>query len=139
MGRVAWIPQDRDARDRRDRLFEELDVFCAHLDQHASRARQVAARTSEARHEPAGHRVADGYEDDWNRPGRVLGRDSRRRRERHNEIDLKPDEFGRQLRQLPESAFRPSVLESDVPTLDMAELAQALPEKLEGGRRVGPE
>jgi hypothetical protein len=44
----------------------------------------------------------------------------------HNNIDLEPDEFGRDLRQVLAAPLRPAILDRDIPTVDPTELAHSL-------------
>ena len=57
-------------------------------------SRDVATGVTEARDEPAAHRIRQLCHDDGDRAGRLLGRLARWRTRRHEDIDLEPDQLG---------------------------------------------
>src|SRR5262245_2210305 len=45
---------------------------------------------------------------------------------RDNDVDLEPDEFGRDLRKALAAPLRPAILDRDIPTVDPTEVAHSL-------------
>ena len=60
-----------------------------------------------------------------------LAASDRRIRPRHDDVDLEPDQLGRESGEPLVLSLRPSVLDHDVLALDVAELAQPSPERLD--------
>jgi hypothetical protein len=56
--------------------------------------------------------------------------------ERHDHVDLEPDQLGRKLGKSIQPFFRGAKLEFDVSSLDIAELAQSFPESIPERLRV---
>ena len=63
----------------------------------------------------------------------MLCRERRLRHHRDNDIDLEPGQLLRESGEPVEFPFREPVLNSDVPSLDVAELLEPLPERLFAG------
>src|SRR4029434_8392263 len=80
------------------------------------------------------HRIRDNGHDDRDRPGCLLDSLSRLRRGRHDDVNIEPNQLGREGWEAIEPALRPSLFEGDVLSLDIAQPAQALPKCL-GERR----
>src|SRR5262245_45454455 len=95
----------------------------------SSLARDVAARPRETGDESGRHRISRARKDDRNLLGRSLGRLSRRHTSyRHDDVDLRTDQFGGKLEKPFGLPLRPSVLNHDGLTFHMAELAERLPD-----------
>ena len=75
---------------------------------------------------PAPTGVPRYWKDDRNDGGGLLGGKSWLGSGRENDIDLEPDELGRNLGEAFGASFRPTIFNSGVAALDPAELAQAL-------------
>jgi hypothetical protein len=56
---------------------------------------------------------------------------------RHDEVDLEPDELGREVGQALVLALGPAKFNDDVPALDLAQLAQAQPHPVDLARSLG--
>jgi hypothetical protein len=93
----------------------------------------VAAGTGEAADIAGLHRITVHHEHDGDRRGRSAGGCRLRRRYRNDHVDGELDELERQRRQLQELPVRITVLDRDVLTGDVAQLAQSLPEGVEAG------
>ena len=75
-------------------------------------ARDIAAGAREAGDEAVADRIDCSREDDRNIPGGLLGGQNRRRTDRHDDIDLQPNELGRNVPKAFAAAFRPPVLKA---------------------------
>ena len=82
-----------------------------------------------------GERVRVAHENDRNRRGRSLSRRGVDGTRCHDDIDLEPDKFLRKFAHPLRLAFRPSVLDGDVPALHIAQLAKSLAESFKGIRK----
>jgi len=65
------------------------------------------------------------------RAGRRFGRQGAGRASRHDDIRLRANQLGCQGRETIVHPFGPAVLDSDVFALDMAKVAQLLPERID--------
>jgi hypothetical protein len=72
-------------------------------------------------------------EDDGDGRGCVLGSHSPYTTHHTDHVHLETDQFGGKFRQAVEPPLRPSVLDDDVPALNIAEVAKPLLERLECG------
>jgi hypothetical protein len=97
---------------------------------HETEASSVPAWAREVRDKAALHRIADKRHDDGNRPGCLLSSSSRWRCDRHEDINVEPDELGSELREALVSTVRPSLLEGDALAFHVAEVAKSLPEDI---------
>src|SRR5262249_57916731 len=86
----------------------------------------VAARLREAGDETAANRIRYRHKDDRYGRGRLFGRDDDRGSRCDDDIDLKPDELGRDLSETLGASLRPAILDRNGPILDPAEFAQPL-------------
>jgi hypothetical protein len=84
----------------------------------------------EAGHEAAAHGIGNLQHDDGDGRGRLPGGLGRTGHVRHDDIYSEPDQFRRERGQLVIFALGRSPLDGDVLALDVAELAQPLPEGL---------
>ena len=138
MNRVAWVPEDANARGVRHGLLEEIEVLDPHLEPLMRPSRHVATRAREAGDEAALHRIRDTADDNGDGPGGALGRHGRRRGARcEDHVDLQPDELGRELGQPLVLPLGGADLEDDALTLDPAEISEAVPEGLVERRARG--
>jgi len=79
-----------------------------------------------ARNETGADRIARPRKHDRDDRCCLFRRKDRHGSQRDNEIDLEPDEFGRDLGETLVAALRPAILDCEVVTLDPTELAQPL-------------
>ena len=98
----------------------------------------IAAGPRQACNVAGTERVGVAHEHDGNGRGRVLCRTGVDRARRHDDIDLEPNQLGREIRKPLWVAIRRAVLDHDVPPLDVSELTQPLAERAEvrGVRRL---
>jgi hypothetical protein len=89
----------------------------------------IAAWVSHAGNEAPCHRIAADGKHDWNRRGRLLGRQGRSRACGDDQVDVSPDEVGREFRQLI-LVLSIAWLESDILTLDQAHPTQGVNESV---------
>ena len=87
--------------------------------------------------EALSHWIADGDHDDRNRAGGVPGRHRRRRRHRDDDGHVEPDQLGCKVAQPVEIKLRMSLLDGDVPVLDIAEISKPLTEGIESSPAQG--
>src|SRR5207245_4301200 len=66
-GKRSRLPEDSDAGDTGDRLFQELQSLCCQLWIVLHRSREVPTRPVEAVHEAEGDRISAQQEDDRDR------------------------------------------------------------------------
>jgi hypothetical protein len=91
--------------------------------------RSRSAGPGDALHEPAPQRIAR-EEDEGDRPGRLLGGEGHRDADRHDDVDVETHQLGRELGPALELPVGPSVLDRQIPSLDVAEVPHPLPESL---------
>ena len=72
-----------------------------------------------------------GRHDDRDRLRRSFGGKGTGRTRCHDDVDLEPDQLGRNLREAIFVPLRPAVLDGDALALDVAEVAESLAERLE--------
>src|SRR5262249_698734 len=70
--RIVWIEHDGDFVHRRRHLLEQLEPFSRHRELEIGEPGGVAARPCQTFDQPAGDRVGDGREHDWDRAGLLL-------------------------------------------------------------------
>jgi len=101
--------------------------------------RDVAARPGKGRDELGRHRITGIAENNWERPGCLLGSQGGGSTSGgHEDIDLERDQLGCQGREPVELCLRISVFDHEVATLDVPEILQSLTERLDqGGVRAG--
>src|SRR5262249_57176954 len=81
--------------------------------------------------EPAAQRIVHDRHDDGDRLRRALGRLASCGTHGHEDVDLRSNELGRELRVAIVLAFRPAAIDDDVLAFHIALLAQALAERAE--------
>src|SRR5206468_2966743 len=97
----------------------------------------VAARPREAGHVAGSDRVRVAHEDDGDRRGRPFRRLGVDGTWYDDDIDLEPNKFLRQFAHPFWFPLRPPVLDGDVPTLHVAQVAKPLPKSFGGFRKRG--
>src|SRR2546426_2390400 len=75
--------------------------------------------------------MADGHKDDRNGPGSVLRRHCTGIRRDHDDVYLEPDQLGQETREKFGPPLRPAIVDSDLLALHVAQLAEALAERIE--------
>lgn len=102
--------------------------------------RNISGRMRKARHKPVSNRIAHGANNDGGRIGGMLRGARGGRCDRDDDIHLETDEFGSQSREALGRDVTSSLLEVDVPPLDIAEFDQLFANGIEDfarHRRVG--
>ena len=130
VGDVVGIPEQRDARSRRDDLLDELKPFRAEVWRNNGVAGDVAARMRKALHQAGPHRIANQDHDDRDRRCGGLGGAARRRAVGRDHVDRQTRQLGRGRRKPLGIAVGAAIFESDGLSFDIAGLAQRLPERL---------
>src|SRR5260370_9522401 len=111
----------------------------ADLGRHSRRPSEVSSGPREVRYESARDRITDRDKNNRDRLSRISGCLRGWRSQRYDDVDLEAHQLGGQLGQLSESAFGPSVLEIDVPSLRVAEVAKASSEPIQCGGGGSPQ
>ena len=130
------MPEDSDARDPGDGLFQEFHPLPAQVLREGRQPRDVPAWSGEARDETGPHRVARERHDDGDCGGGLLA-PQRPVSACDDDVHLEANQVGGQAWEPFGSSLRPSVFDAEVPPLDVAELAKPLPERLERGDAGG--
>src|SRR5262249_6238750 len=113
-------------------LGKELDLLGDDLLVLRGEPRDVTTGTCKARHEASVDRVdQDDTNDDRDAAGRLLGGPDRRSSGQGDDVNLEPDELCGKRRKAIGVAFRPAILDRHGLAFDIAQLAQALPERLQ--------
>jgi len=123
---LGGIPKDRRSRYARCGLLEQFQPFPTHAVLGTHETGDVAARTRQARNQAGADRVTRRRENNEDDRCRLLGGHDRSSRRRDDDINLAPDEFGRDLGGALGATLRPAILDRDRATLDSAEFAQPL-------------
>ena len=90
--------------------------------------RDVAARPREAGDDARGNSVADAHHDDGYRCGSLLGRKGSRCASGHEDVNLEPDQLGRQVGEAIKLPSAQPGLDDNVLPLHVAQITQALPQ-----------
>jgi hypothetical protein len=134
---AAGSPQHGHPRDLRHRFLEQFHPFPGKALPGAERdARDVATRPRQAGNQPVPHRIDGGRHHDGDRAGRVLGRADRWRACRHDDVYREPDQLSGQIREAVVVPFCRTGLNCEVLALQVAEVPQALAERLPVAHRV---
>jgi hypothetical protein len=128
--RIGRIPEHGGAREPWNSLLEELHTFSFQLRSQDGKSRDISSRAREAHHEPTPNGIGRGRHDDGDRPGRLHGCESAGRPRGHDDDRIETDQVGRELGEPLVSPFCPSVLNGNVLTLDVAQVAELLSEGL---------
>ena len=110
-------------------VAKQFDAFSNQHSRHQRHAGNVPARTRQAGNYAGFDRVARDY-DDWNFSCCLLRRQRAGDVERHDHIDLKPDQLGRKLGKSIQLSFRGAKLECNVLPFHIAKFTQSFPEFL---------
>ena len=137
MRRRGGVEDDGNAREPGNGALEQLQAFDACLRHHHRKPGDVAARPREAGHVAGGDRVRVAHEDDGDRRGRPFRRLGVDGTWYDDDIDLEPNKFLRQFAHPFWLPLRPPVLDGDVPTLHVAQVAKPLPKSFGGFRKRG--
>jgi len=131
-----WVGEIGDARHGGKRLAQELQPLAAKVGTNHGIAGDIAARTSEARHQACAHRIghADHHDRDCRR--RRLGCFRWRRAVGRNKIDRSADEFAHRAHEAIGHALAVAVFVVDTLPFDVAELTQSLAEAVPHRRVV---
>ena len=136
--RKPWIDKHRNGGDIGYKLASKLQPLRPHFDSHNGRAREIASRSVKTGNKSSLNWVATESEDDWYGCRRCFGRQWRRlTARRSNHCNLTADQLGSELRQSIVAAFCPTILDCDVLTFEIADLAQTLTKRVEDRRRLG--
>ena len=110
--------------------MQQFDPLGGDLKAESGHASEIAARPIEARHQPSGDRIAADIEDNWDRLGRRLEDERRRRASWYSDdAHLSVDQVRRKRRQTVVVPVRPAVFDRDIAALDKPGLGEALMER----------
>jgi hypothetical protein len=123
---IADTVHDRQAVESGDNLAQEFESLAGRVGVQARQAGNVPARPGEARDEACADWVRRHREDDRNLRCHLFRRNDSIGSKRDNDIDLEPNELGRELAEALRTSLRPTIVDRDVVTLGPAELAQPL-------------
>src|SRR3990172_8185575 len=137
MRRRGGGPDDGNTREPRNGLLEQLQAFDVCLSHHQGEPGDVAARPRKAGHVAAPERIRVAHEYDGNRRGRSLGRPSVDGTRCDDDIDLEPGKFLRKFAHPFWLPLRPPVLDGEVSTLHVAQIAKPLTKGFDGIRKHG--
>src|SRR5262245_709885 len=125
-GGIADIDEDRQSAERWDSLAQKFESLGSDFSVLARQAREVATRSPQTRDQTVADRVCRPREDDWDERCRPLCGYGCRGSRRKNDIDLEPNELGRELGVTLAASLRPTILEREGAAFNPAELAQSL-------------
>jgi hypothetical protein len=108
----------------RDQFVEQLNAFAGDLNAEIRHAGEIAARTSDAFHEPECHRLVDEAADYRDRRGQRFDGSSSGRRRRKDQIRSEGDDLSSERRQLVELAVGVAALDDQVLPLDISEFRE---------------
>ncbi len=123
---TADIGQNRQSAKTGNNLAQNFEPLAGKIGLLDRQAGDVAARSRQARDQTGADRVARHRKYDRDSRRRLLCCDDRRGSRRDNDIDLEPDELGRDLGEALVAPLGPANLDRDSATLDPAEFAQPL-------------
>jgi hypothetical protein len=125
--RIVWIYDDGDKRDVWHQLMKQLQSLCFHGDGEQANSRCIAAWAIEGRHRTGLHWIVPHDEDDRDRRSRGLRRRYGRASSDQNDYSYAPiHQLKRLLRKSIVLSLRPTILDCDVATLDVAGFSQPL-------------
>jgi hypothetical protein len=136
----ADIGHDRQSAESGDNLAQKVKSFGTKIGCLAWRSGSVAARSCQTGDETGADRVSRRHEDNRRDRCGLLCRDNCGVSDRHNDIDLEPDELGCDLSVALFACLRPAIVEGNGAALNPAEFVQPLHksgEPLALGRRCG--
>src|SRR4030095_15291381 len=133
---TGGIGQYGDVRALGQRLLEEFQPLAGEPVTKVAQARDVPPRVRQAGDESFRYRIiGGGRHHDWDRVGGLLGRADGGAAPGHNQVHLELDQLGRQVAETFLTSLGIAVLNDKVLALDVAEIAQPLPESLQ--TRIG--
>ncbi len=118
-------------------LFEQFQLLPHQLRGNTGQPGDVAAGPGKAGDEALGNQVAGDGDDDGDRAGRLLGCLRSGRAPGNDDVYLQANELGGERRQPLGPALCEPVLDRDILTVHIAQLAQPLPEGLGEMRAIG--
>ena len=121
-------------REFGDNRLEKFNPFCRHLSDRRRMPGDIATRPRQSRDEAFADRITTESHYDGDRPRCLLGGSYRWGRRGDNHIDFEPNDLRGEIGKSCKFAVRISGLDHKVPPLDVAEVAQALAERLAVGR-----
>ena len=128
---MKWPPtnpgrfKNGDAGNRGEQFSQKGQTLRDQFRAKESRACDISSWPREAGHKSVSDRVAHSSDYDRDRGGRLLRSTARGRSQCDDEVDLETDQFGRQTREPLDLPVRRSVLNDDVPTLDIAKFSKS--------------
>jgi hypothetical protein len=128
------VPEDGDASRTRQRLLEDLDLLLGQLGDLVAQARRVASGPGDTGNQPGLDGIRHHSPDDGDCGSGLLRGSRRTYAMGHDHVDLEEDEFGREIGEPLGPPVSPSLLDDDVLALDVPELAQPVPKRLEVDR-----
>ena len=117
------IGKDSKSAQTGDNLAQELKSLAGSIGPLTRHAGNVAARSRQGRDEAAADRIARRREHDRDHRSSLLCCEDRRGVMRENNIDLQPDELGRDLGETLTAPLCPTILDRDIATLKPNEFA----------------
>src|SRR6185436_13811257 len=131
--RVTHIEEGCDSCGSRNQLPEQLYPLRVNFRYGGAQPRDIRARMCEARDDALSNRIADANDDHGNRDRGILGRQSRRRAPRQDQVRLQPYQLSREAGEPVIVAIRRAVLDGVVLSLNVPEGPQTLSETVEIG------
>jgi hypothetical protein len=125
------------AAEGRNQFLKKLEPLRSDLREKEGSSREVAARTSEIANEAGRHRVASDRHNDWYCRRRLCRCSGRRCAFCDDDVDLEPNQVRCETWEPVVVPVRKSVLDGEVPSLNVPEGAQRPPEDLDVGRDKG--
>jgi hypothetical protein len=134
---AVGIPQHRHARPVRQKVAEEVQPLRGQVGRQRRYAGDVPARPREARDDSQLDRIASRRHDDGYGGRRGVRGHERRHSGRDDDVHVEPHELGGKVGKPLDLTPRPSPLEGDGTTFDMAQLAHAPQEAVPPGEPRG--
>src|SRR5262245_10631887 len=131
------VGQYRHARDVRKRLTQQLKALRIHFVGHVRCASEISAWPSEAIHQPGLYRIAAITEHHGSRID-CSAHDRHNRSLGHDNPYIERQQFAQEFRNAIVDVGRPTRLDDDGSTLDIAQLTQSLPKRLKELGSCGP-
>ena len=128
MQRILAVHQGRQARRARQRFAEELDALARQVHQRQRQAGHIAAGPCQIRHQAGAQGVAGGRHHDRNPVGRLHRRLEARRCVGDDHVDVRPHELGGERGDTLDVAAGREVIDRDIASLDVAEIAEGAAE-----------
>jgi hypothetical protein len=122
---VCQIQNDADLRQIGHRLVEYFEPFCSQLRLEKCRSRDIGVRMREIRYNTRADSIPHHRNDNRNRGCGLLGGKSPRRTMRDNHINLAGNQLREKRGQPLIVSVRPAVLDDDIPSFLITEIAQA--------------